>query len=108
MNIYMIQMRNIRNYLFGSALCGALLITLNTSAQIAPPAESPKNWHTLDFKTSGYYGISLNEAYQLVKGKKSKTVVVATIDSGVDTAQADLKPILWVNTKEIPGNGKDD
>jgi cell wall-associated protease len=33
--------------------------------------------------------------------------VVATIDSGIDTAQADLKPILW-NTKEIPGNGIDD
>ncbi|MEO6499446.1 MAG: S8 family serine peptidase, partial [Mucilaginibacter sp.] len=66
------------------------------------------NWHLLDLKTDGFYGISLQPAYQLVKGKKSKTVVVATIDSGLDTAQKDLKPILWVNPKEIAGNGKDD
>ncbi|MEB0250166.1 S8 family serine peptidase, partial [Mucilaginibacter sp. 5B2] len=35
-------------------------------------------------------------------------MVIATIDSGIDTAQADLKPVLWTNTKEIPGNGIDD
>lgn len=62
----------------------------------------------MDLKKDGYYGVSLREAYQLLKGKKSKTVVVATIDSGIDTLQQDLRPILWVNTKEIPGNGIDD
>ena len=44
----------------------------------------------------------------MLKGKKSKTVIVAVIDSGVDTLQEDLKPVLWHNPKEIPGNGKDD
>ena len=43
-----------------------------------------------------------------VQGKKSKPVVVATIDSGADTSQTDLKTVLWVNNKEIPGNGIDD
>src|SRR5688572_3116817 len=70
--------------------------------------EVPKNWHHLDKAETGYYGISLDKAYQLVKGKKSKTVVVAVIDSGIDTAHEDLKPVLWRNPKEIPRNGKDD
>jgi cell wall-associated protease len=94
----------------GVLLSAALLISFNSTAQVAPkaPAELPKNWHLMDLKTDGYFGISLNQAYQFVKGKKSKTVVIATIDSGIDTAQADLKPVLWTNTKEIPGNGIDD
>ncbi|MEP6617573.1 MAG: S8 family serine peptidase, partial [Ginsengibacter sp.] len=70
--------------------------------------EAPKNWHQLDFSTSGYYGISLDKAYDFVKNRTSKQVVVAVIDSGVDTLHEDLKPVLWHNPKEIPGNGIDD
>ena len=33
---------------------------------------------------------------------------MAVIDSGVDTTQEDLKPVLWHNPGEIPGNGIDD
>ncbi|TSD62997.1 S8 family serine peptidase [Inquilinus sp. KBS0705] len=103
-------MHKICKFLAGAILCGTVLTTFNGYSQTAPKpaAELPKNWHLMDLKTDGYFGISLNQAYQLVKGKKSKTVVIATIDSGIDTAQADLKPVLWVNTKEIPGNGIDD
>jgi len=102
-------MHKICKFITGTVLCGTVLINVNVNAQTAPKAaELPKNWHTMDLKTDGYFGVSLTQAYQFVKGKKSKTVVVATIDSGIDTAQSDLKPILWVNTKEIPGNGKDD
>jgi subtilisin family serine protease len=73
-----------------------------------PPENLPKNWHAMDLKTDGYYGISLNNAYEFLKGKKSKPVLVATLDSGIDTLQKDLQSILWTNTKEIPGNGIDD
>jgi hypothetical protein len=38
----------------------------------------------------------------------TKDVVIAIIDSGVDIDHEDLKDNLWVNTKEIPGNGVDD
>jgi cell wall-associated protease len=74
------------------------------------PADVPKGWHLLDKSKDGFYGISMPEAYDFVKTKnlKSKTVVVAVIDSGVDTLHEDLKDILWRNPKEIPGNGKDD
>ncbi|MBK0381245.1 S8 family serine peptidase [Mucilaginibacter segetis] len=94
----------------GALVCGTMLTGIQGFAQTAPAAEPelPKNWHQMDLKTDGYFGVSLNQAYQFVKGKKSKTVIVATIDSGIDTAQADLKPILWTNPKEIAGNGIDD
>jgi subtilisin family serine protease len=89
----------------------ALVFSTAVSAQTADATKSlPKNWHQLDKATTGYYGISLDKAYAFVKSKKlkSKTVLVAVIDSGVDTTQEDIKPVLWINPKEIPGNGIDD
>lgn len=76
----------------------------------AQKKEVPKGWHLLDQKDSGYYGISIDKAYQFVKSKKLKStpVIVAVIDSGVDTLHEDLKSVLWRNPKEIPGNGIDD
>ena len=72
--------------------------------------EIPKGWHMMDQTKDGYYGISIDKAYEFVKTKKLKgnTVIVAVIDSGVDTLHEDLKPILWKNPKEVPGNGIDD
>ena len=72
--------------------------------------EVPKGWHMMDKNTSGFYGISTEKAYQFVKSKKlkSNTVIVAVIDSGIDTLHEDLKSVLWTNAKEIPGNGIDD
>lgn len=76
----------------------------------AQKEEIPKGWHLLDKQASGYYGISVDKAYDFVKSKKlkSKTVIVAVIDSGIDTLHEDLKTVLWKNQKEIPGNGVDD
>lgn len=68
----------------------------------------PKGWHLGDHSKDGYFGVSMDKAYEFVKDKPSKTVTVAIIDSGIDTLHEDLKEILWVNPKEIPGNGIDD
>ena len=98
------------NCLPGLLLSATLSIGLSAVAQELPKTipDPPRNWHELDFKTDGFYGISLKQAYQFIKGKKSKTVIVTTIDSGIDTLQKDLVSVLWVNPKEIPGNGIDD
>ncbi len=103
-------MYNLRQFVLSLILFTALFTCSKAFGQEGTKAdtEPPKNWHELDLKTDGYFGISLKEAYQFLEGKKSKTVIVAIIDGGIDTAQRDLKSVLWVNTKEIPGNGIDD
>jgi len=85
-----------------------LLSAMGAAAQTLLHPDPPKNWHTLDLKADGFYGISLDDAYLFLKGKKSKTVLVSIIDSGVDTTQKDLQGVLWVNPNEKPANGKDD
>lgn len=82
-----------------------------TFSAFAQNKDVPKGWHLLNPKDSGnYYGISLAQAYEFVKSKKLKStpVIVAVIDSGVDTTHEDLRSILWHNPGEIPGNGIDD
>ena len=83
------------------------------SAQSNPgtgPLAVPKGWHLMDKEKDGQYGISLDKAYAFLESKKlkRKTVVVAVIDSGIDTLHEDLKEVLWKNPGEIPGNGIDD
>jgi hypothetical protein len=70
----------------------------------------PKNWQALDPNSDMVLGISLQKAYDYLssKNKKATPIIVAVLDSGIDTTHEDLKNILWTNTKEIPGNGIDD
>jgi len=97
-------MKKITTIAFAAMLLGATAFAQKSKDEV------PKNWYQLDLATTGYNGISLQKAYDLVKTKKlkSKRVIVAVIDSGIDTTHEDLKSILWTNPKEIPGNGIDD
>ena len=77
----------------------------------APSArEAPDNWHLLDPQTDGYVGISLLKAErELLAGRSpARTVIVAVIDNGVDTSHTKLRPQLWTNADETPGNHRDD
>lgn len=90
-----------------------VLLAMTTIAQQDKNSKSgdvPKGWHLLDKTKDGYNGISIDKAYEFIHSKnlKGKTVLVAIIDSGIDTLHEDLKPVLWTNPKEIPGNGIDD
>ena len=80
-----------------------------TTVGFGQEAKLPKNWFNLDLAKDGVFGVSSEKAYQeLLGGKKTKTVIVAVIDSGVDTQHEDLKDKIWVNAGEIPNNGIDD
>jgi len=67
-----------------------------------------RKWPHMDIFTDSVPGMSLNKAYDFVKNKKPKTVIVGIVDSGVDIEHEDLKNKIWTNPKEIAGNGKDD
>ena len=71
--------------------------------------EAPQNWHLLD-ASGGMLGVGVERAYrELLAGREPRrTVVVAILDSGVDTAHTDLRANLWHNEDEVPGNGRDD
>ena len=86
---------------------GVLCMSAQGFSQQKPTV--PKNWQLLSYSTDSVYGIGAEKAYkELLKNRKSKTVIVAVVDSGVDTTHEDLKGILWHNPNEIPGNNIDD
>ncbi len=95
---------NFKQFAAALAFCLPVLIL---SAQ---SSKAPDNWFTLDQKTDNVEGTSADQALAALKakGKKGQTIIVAVLDSGVDTKHEDLKDIMWVNPGEIPGNGKDD
>ena len=70
--------------------------------------DEKKAWNHADLVQDSIPGMSTNLAYDFLKGKKGKQVVVAVVDSGIDLEHEDLKDVAWVNTGEVPNNGKDD
>ncbi|MFK7807341.1 MAG: S8 family peptidase [Saprospiraceae bacterium] len=85
------------------------LFCLLATSSLVMAQEAPENWFNLDPGKDKITGVSTEQTYKtLLKGRKSETVVVAVIDSGVDYKHEDLKDIMWVNPGEIAGNGIDD
>jgi subtilisin family serine protease len=70
--------------------------------------EQKKTWGHADLIKDSIPGMSVNEAYEFLKGKYGKQVIVAVVDSGTDLEHEDLKDVAWINPKEIAGNGIDD
>jgi subtilisin family serine protease len=77
-----------------------ILLSLGLSAQEIP--------ETLNWYNKEGVGMATDKGYGLLKKKKSESVVVAVIDSGVDIEHEDLQGKIWVNSKEIPNNKIDD
>jgi subtilisin family serine protease len=53
-------------------------------------------------------GMSVLSAYESLPNYSPEEVIVAVVDTGVDHNHEDLKDVMWVNEKEIPGNKIDD
>ncbi len=72
-------------------------------------SKRPDNWFNLDPTNDKINGVSTERSYkELLKDKKSTTIIVGVIDSGVDFEHEDLKSVMWTNAGEIAGNGIDD
>lgn len=85
--------------------------TFGFSQQIAEKHDKDsETWYHKDFATTKVYGINTEKAYKFLesKGLKPQTVIVGVLDSGVEVDHPGLVKNMWVNTKEIPGNGIDD
>jgi subtilisin family serine protease len=58
------------------------------------------NWQSKDLATDAVFGISAEKACnELLKNKKPQKVIVAIIDSGIDTLHEDLRSVLWTDAK---------
>ncbi|MFN5459721.1 MAG: S8 family serine peptidase [Bacteroidota bacterium] len=90
-------------------LSSTLIISLACFSQNENNTTTSNDWFNLDQQLDKSNGLGTERVYrELLKGKKSTTVIVGVIDSGVDIEHEDLKDIIWTNKNEIPGNGLDD
>ncbi len=97
-----ISLRAMRRAALGGVFC---ITALGAQAQLTPA----QRWQHLDQQADGVPGISTDRAYrELLAGRTPTPVLVAVIDSGIDSVHTDLKSILWRNAREIAGNGRDD
>ena len=93
----------------GAAAWGQSAATKTAPAGPTGPEAAQAQWYLRDPQLDKVPGIGATRAYaELLQGRTPTVVVVAVIDSGIDTAHVDLKPVLWTNRREIPGNGIDD
>ncbi|HLT74369.1 MAG TPA: S8 family peptidase [Ohtaekwangia sp.] len=95
--------------LIAVAVMGMVPAKAGAFQEIQDSIVTPLDWFLRDPEQDRVQGVSAERAYStLLKGKPSRTVVVAVIDSGVDIEHEDLEGVIWVNEDEIPGNGIDD
>ncbi|TXK49269.1 S8 family serine peptidase [Pontibacter qinzhouensis] len=68
------------------------------------------DWYNRSATQDKIQGVGVDRAYKelLPTKQPKKKIVVAVIDSGLDINHEDLQGKVWVNKKEIPGNGIDD
>ncbi len=75
----------------------------------APAQKAPDRWFNLDYTQDGVAGVGADKAMnEILKDKKAQDIIVAVIDGGTDPLHEDLKENMWINSKEIEGNGIDD
>jgi len=79
-----------------------------SAKKVALTKDQKESWGHADLVTDTIPGMSIAKAYAFLEGKKGVEVVVGVVDSGTDLKHEDLIANAWVNTKEIPNNGKDD
>jgi subtilisin family serine protease len=87
-----------------------LLFAASVYAQKMFEEDNLKYWYHQNHQKTSVYGVGSNDAHKKLKTLKNfpTSLIVAIIDSGVDSMHPDLKQNMWVNAKEIPNNKIDD
>ena len=104
-------MKPIKTIVFASFAIASLCNSALAQEKLTPKKGAIKEsdlirWSHLDLAKDTIPGMSIDKAYaELLKGKKGTPIVVGVIDSGLDIDHEDLKGKIWVNKKEIAGNG---
>jgi subtilisin family serine protease len=110
---------------FFSLIAGIVFSGCGSTALVSTPIENidtvplkvtelseteSKRWGHADLVSDTIPGMSVDRAYEEVASnlKVREKVLVAVLDSGIDLNHEDLDGVIWNNTDEIPGNGKDD
>lgn len=94
----------------GVAIAGALGTSFTANA-IDPSAVEPNDthyWQQWHLENKSNIDVDAVTAWEMLKDVPKQEVVVAIIDSAMDTNHFDIKQNLWNNADEIPGNGIDD
>lgn len=89
-----------RDKVFLTAFIMSVLFTVYANGQ-----NTAVGWHT--GKTENF-GVNINRAMEKLKDSETHEIIVALIDTGVDTDHKELKGAFWVNPGEMPNNGIDD
>ena len=77
-------------------------------SNLAGEFNDPQVGRIWSFQDAAKYGVSVNSAYRQYGTQSTKEIIVAIVDTGIDTNHEDLKDVLWKNENEIAGNGIDD
>lgn len=83
-----------------------LILAAQCFAFIATAQKTPTDWHRQGVGV--YYGANTDLAREKVSALKSSRIIIALIDTGVDTEHKDLQGAFWTNPGEIPNNRIDD
>ena len=70
-------------------------------------AKPAKDWFHFNPEVNGPKGISTQKAYEFVSDRGSRKIIVAVIDSGIDTNHPDLNSKIWKNEGEQAGTKQD-
>ena len=90
-------------------LFGILLLGCKTSINFSQKeiSKDSTDWYKEDFVSDRIPGISLFKIKSKIKDQK-ESLIVAVVDSQIDTEHESLKNTIWTNKKEIPDNNIDD
>lgn len=100
-----------------SGISGVKHVQLNHIGEFRDLPNDPlinQQWHIQNSGSGGGIAgadINIEDAWKITTGgvtSTGDTIVVAVIDRGFDMEHEDLVDNIWVNHKEIPGNGIDD